>query len=114
MDVSGKNERLWIRKHESDSGSWNEYSLGVSKKGKDGKYVNHYMKVRFAGAVDVPADLKSGSKMDYSGFMTVDSYMGKDGKEVIRPMVMIMDADFPEYVAIEGSGFEEAEEDIPF
>lgn len=123
MNVSGEDTRVWVNEHQRQDGTkWLDYSLGISKKTENGDYVNAYMKVRFAKSVKVPEALQNGTKMDYEGFITVDSYTDKDGKEVRRPMVMITKASFetePQYNPPQVSeeqiaGFSAAEEDIPF
>lgn len=123
MNVSGEDTRVWVNEHQRQDGTkWLDYSLGISKKTESGDYVNAYMKVRFAKSVKAPEGLQNGTKMDYEGFITVDSYTDKDGKEVRRPMVMITKADFdiePKYNPSQVSeeqiaGFSAAEDDIPF
>lgn len=121
MNVTDENARLWISERKRTDGSaWQDYSVSISKKTESGDYVNTYIKVRFAKSVEVPEGLQNGVKMDYEGFVTVDTYTDKDGKEIKRPMVMITSASFDIPKAIihvpveEIAGFQAAEDDIPF
>lgn len=124
MNITGEDTRLWVNERQRADGSkWFDYSVGISKKTEDGHYVNTYMKVRFAKSVNIPTDLPNGTKMDYEGFITVDSYTDKEGNEVKRPMAMITKADFyiegqrpktVEYSEDQIAGFSAAEEDVPF
>lgn len=124
MNVNGENTRLWINERQGQNGSkWNDYSVSISKKLEDGNYINTYMKVRFSKAVKIPEQLENGTEMDFGGFLTVDNYTDRDGKEVKRPMVMITEASFnnqklasptEKYSQEHLAGFSAAEDDIPF
>lgn len=95
MNVSGENAKLWINERtRADGSTWNDYSIGVSKKKEDGTYTSKYMKVRFAKSVNVPQGLPNGVSVDYNGFLTVDEYTDRDGNEVKNLMAMITEASF--------------------
>lgn len=114
MDVSGKNEKLWINKREKrDGGIWLEYSVGIGKRNMDGKYINAYMRVKFSKSCEVPSMLPNGVKMNYEGFMTIDEYESR-GEQVRKPMVMITRVEFPDYEYQMEDSFSEVDEDVPF
>lgn len=119
MDVSGKDTRVWVNERQRrDGGKWNDYSIGISKKKENDEYVTVYMKVRFTKDVVLPQPMPNGIKMDYEGFMSVDSYPDKDGNEVKRPLVVVNQAQFdtalPARSGEDADSFKAAEDDIPF
>lgn len=124
LDVKGKNVKLWIQKRPyRDGGTWNDYSIGVSKRNQDGTYTNGYIKVRFGKDLIVPADIPNGTNMDFEGYIALDAYKGKDGNMVKKDMIIITKVAFTDlkndmtassdYDDI-GDSFSEAEDDIPF
>lgn len=118
IEVKGTDVKLWRNERTSSGASWTEYNLSISKKNQDGTYTNSSVRAKFARSVDVPVNLRTGTNISFEGFLTPDNYVGKDGKEVKRVMIMIMKAEFPEagqknsYGEVDG--FEQLEEDIPF
>lgn len=111
MDVKGKDVKLWVNEYEKkDGGKFRTYSVSSSRKDADGKYMYAPMKVFFKKDIDV-SHVENGTPFDFEGFMTVDAYTNKDGKEVRNPAIMVTRADFGE---LGDTGFAEAEEDIPF
>ena len=122
MDVRGENTRVWVNERQRrDGGKWFDYSIGVSKKKEDDSYTTVYLKARFTKDVDVPDPMPNGTKMDWAGFMSVDEYTDKDGNEVKKPMVVVTEARFEmalprrtEEDAMDPTGFDAVEEDIPF
>lgn len=124
MDVRGENTRLWISERQKrDGGTWQDYSIGVSKKSQEGNYITTYIKARFTKDVRLPEGLENGAKMDYEGFMSVDHYFDADNNEVKRPLVVVTSATFDaapvvretvKYTDEQIAGFSASEDDIPF
>jgi hypothetical protein len=110
MDIIAKRAKIWRKDIEGKNGTFYKYSTSVSRKTEDGSFVNAYMDVRFSKKSGAPEKIENGALCDFSGFMSVDSFEGKDGKKRNTPVIIIMDVKF------EGDedGFAEAEEDIPF
>ena len=114
-DVIGKNARLWKQERESENGIWYTYTVSISRK-VDDVYRNAYMKVRFIKDIDV-SNIDNGANFDFKGFLTLDIYTNKEGREVKNPMIMITKVNFGESEESEDTqdtAFAEAEEDIPF
>lgn len=122
MDVRGEGVRVWVNERQrKDGGTWSDYSIGISKKRQDDTYATAYVKCRFTKDVRLPDVFPNGMKMDYEGFLSVDEYTDKDGKEVKRPMIVVTKADFEtalpdrsKFADVETDSFNAAEEDIPF
>lgn len=129
LDVTGKNVRLWKNERSSKNGrTWNDYSIGVSKKKQSGGYVNGYIKVKFGRDVVVPDEIPNGAKMDFEGYISLDVYEDRNGQEVKKDMIMITRASFHDLYGDDDSrgnytstsdygdidSFEQAEDDIPF
>lgn len=108
MEVSAKNAKIWRKDIEGKNGTFHKYSVSVSKKTQDGKYVNAYIPVVFSKKADAPDKIENGALCDFEGFMSVDSYTDREGIARNTPQIVIMSAVF------EGDGFEQAESDIPF
>ena len=116
IDVTGKNVKLWKNERQGNNGNhWFEYSIGVSKKNKYGKYTNGYVRVKFGRDVVDPSEVPNGSNMNFSGYLTLDVYTNKQGEEVKRDMIMITEASFPD-LALDDipDSFAQADDDIPF
>lgn len=95
INISGKNEKLWKNERQSrNGGTWFDYSIGVSKKGQDGNYVNAYIKVKFSSKLTIPNELPNGAQMDFEGFLTPDVYTDRNGQEVKRTMIMVTQVKF--------------------
>lgn len=108
MDVSAKNAKIWRKDIEGKNGTFHKYSVSVSKKTQDGKYVNAYIPVVFSKKADAPDKIENGALCDFEGFMSVESYTDREGNTRNTPQIVIMSALFEE------DGFEQAEAEIPF
>lgn len=108
MEVSAKNAKIWRKDIEGKNGTFHKYSVSVSKKTQDGKYVNAYIPVVFSKKADAPDKIENGALCDFEGFMSVESYTDRDGNTRNTPQIVIMSALFEE------DGFAQAEEEIPF
>ncbi len=113
MNVSEKNARIWRKDFEGKNGTFHRYSVSVSKKTQDGKFVNAYIPVMFSKKADAPDVVDNGAKCSFSGFVSVDSYTDRDGVARNVPMIVIMSVDFEDPTTGVDS-FEQAEEDMPF
>lgn len=108
MEVSAKNAKIWRKDIEGKNGTFHKYTVSVSKKNQDGKYVNAYIPVVFSKKADAPDKIENGALCDFEGFMSVESYTDRDGNTRNTPQIVIMSALFEE------DGFEQAETEIPF
>ena len=108
MEVSAKNAKIWRKDIEGKNGTFYRYSVSVSKKTQDGKYVNAYIPVVFSKKSDAPEKIDNGALCDFEGFMSVESYTDREGVTRNTPQIVIMSALF------EVDGFEQAEDEIPF
>jgi hypothetical protein len=108
MNVSEKKAKIWRKDYQGKNGEFYRYSVSVSKKNEDGKYVNAYIPIRFSKKADAPEKIENGAVCSFEGFMSVESFKDKDGNERNQPMIVVMSAQF------EGDSFEQMEEDIPF
>lgn len=108
MEVSAKNAKIWRKDIEGKNGTFHKYSVSVSKKTQDGKYVNAYIPVVFSKKADAPDKIENGALCDFEGFMSVESYTDREGNTRNTPQIVIMSAIF------EGDGFEQAMDEIPF
>ena len=108
MEVSAKKAKVWRKDIEGKNGTFPKYSVSVSKKTQDGKWVNAYIPVVFSKKADAPNKIENGTTIDFEGFMSVESYTDRDGNTRNTPQIVIMSALFEE------DGFAQAEEDIPF
>ena len=112
MEVSAKNAKIWRKDIEGKNGTFHKYSVGVSKKTQDGKYVNAYIPVVFSKKADAPDEIPNGALCDFEGFMSVESYTDRDGNARNTPQIVIMSVEFDDPTI--GTSFEEAESDLPF
>lgn len=108
MEVSAKKAKIWRKDIEGKNGTFHKYTVSVSKKNQDGKYVNCYIPVVFSKKADAPDKIENGALCDFEGFMSVESYTDRDGNTRNSPQIVIMSALFEE------DGFEQAESEIPF
>lgn len=108
MEVSAKKAKIWRKDIDGKNGTFHKYSVSVSKKTQDGKYVNAYIPVVFSKKADAPDKIENGALCDFEGFMSVESYTDRDGNTRNAPQIVIMSALFEE------DGFEQAESEIPF
>ena len=108
MNVSDKNVKIWRKDYQGKNGEFYRYSVSISKKTEDGKYVNAYIPIRFSKKVDAPEKIENGTTCSFEGFMSVESYKDRDGNERNQPIIVAMSAQF------DGDSFEQMEEDIPF
>ena len=108
MEVSAKRAKIWRKDIDGKNGTFHKYSVSVSKKMQDGKYVNAYIPVVFSKKADAPDKIENGALCDFEGFMSVESYTDRDGNTRNTPQIVIMSALFEE------DGFEQAEAEIPF
>lgn len=108
MNVSEKKAKIWRKDYQGKNGEFYRYSVSVSKKNEDGKYVNAYIPIRFSKKADAPEKIENGAVCSFEGFMSVESFKDKDGNDRNQPMIVVMSVQF------EGDSFEQMEEDIPF
>ena len=108
MNVSEKKAKIWRKDYQGKNGEFYRYSVSVSKKTEDGKYVNAYIPIRFSKKADAPEKIENGAVCSFEGFMSVESFKDKEGNDRNQPMIVVMSVQF------EGDSFEQMEEDIPF
>lgn len=111
LDISGKNVKLWVNDHEGRNGKFQTYSVSISKKSADGKYINKPVKLFFGKDVWKPDTVPNGHVIDFEGFPTLDIYTDRDGNE--RKEVAIY-ATKIDWGRLTEDSFVEAEEEIPF
>ena len=112
MEVSAKRAKLWRKDIQGKNGVFHKYTVGISKKTQDGKFVNAYMPVVFSRKADAPDEIPNGALCDFEGFMSVESYTDRDGNARNTPQIVIMSVEFDDPTI--GTSFEEAESDLPF
>lgn len=116
MDVKGKGVRVWRKDIEGKNGTFYRYSVSVSSKREDGSYTNKYMPIKFAKNANMPEKISNGSKVDFSGFLSLEERPDKFGNKKDEVVIIAMSAvltdggDPSEYI----DGFEQADDDIPF
>ena len=54
MDVIAKRAKIWRKDIEGKNGTFYKYSVGVSRKTQDGKFVNAYIPITFSKRADAP------------------------------------------------------------
>lgn len=113
MNVSAKNAKIWRKDIEGKNGTFHRYTVSVSRKTQDGKYVNAYIPVMFSKKADVPDAVDNGAVCDFTGFMSVESYTDRDGNTRNTPQIVIMSVEFEDPTTGVDS-FEQAETEIPF
>ena len=79
MEVSAKKAKLWRKDIQGKNGKFHKYTVGISKKTQDGKFVNAYMPVVFSRKAEAPDEIPNGAMCDFEGFMSVESYTDRDG-----------------------------------
>lgn len=112
MEVSAKKAKLWRKDIQGKNGKFHKYTVGISKKTQDGKFVNAYMPVVFSRKAEAPDEIPNGAMCDFEGFMSVESYTDRDGNARNTPQIVIMSVEFDDPTI--GTSFEEAESEIPF
>lgn len=113
MDISEPNAKIWRKDIEGRNGTFHRYTVGISKKTQDGKYVNAYLPVVFSKRADAPDEIPNGAKCSIKGFMSVDSYTDKDGNTRNTPQIVVMSVEFDDPTI--GTDFGQVDEDrIPF
>ena len=113
MEVSAKKAKIWRKDIEGRNGTFYKYSVSISRKNEEGKYVNAYLPVVFSKKSNAPDVISNGAICDFSGFMSVESYTDREGKTRTQPQIVIMSVDFDD--PTEGAdSFQQAEEEIPF
>lgn len=113
MEVRAERAKIWRKDIEGRNGTFYRYSVGISKKTQDGKWVNAYMPVVFSKKADAPEKIENGAVCSFAGFMSVDSYTDREGNTRNTPQIVIMKADFDDPTTGVDS-FEQAEEEILF
>ena len=108
MQVSGQ-ATVFRNEHESMSGKWYSYSVGVSSKKQDGTWVSAYLPTRFRKGVVVDNKARINIK---EGFLTAREYESNgDKKKVVELMVL----DFETVEEKNETGFTAlTDDDIPF
>lgn len=113
LDIRGENIKLWKNERKGKDGTpFYTYSISISSKDMDGKWINKQVKLRFPKSVHVPDDLANGAMIDFAGFPTLDVYTGKDGNEHREVMIVAQNVRFIDYDY--GDSFAQAGDDIPF
>ena len=112
MEVSAKKAKLWRKDIQGKNGVFHKYTVGISKKTQDGKFVNAYMPVVFSRKAETPDEIPNGALCEFEGFMSVESYTDRDGNARNTPQIVIMSVEFDDPTI--GTSFEEAESEIPF
>ena len=112
MDVSEKKAKIWRKDFEGKNGPFYRYSVSISKKNEDGSYTNAYIPVLFTKRSGAPEKIENGAICSINGFLSVDSYKDKDGKEHNTPMIVVMSAEFD--ASAGADSFEQMEVEIPF
>lgn len=112
MEVSAKRAKLWRKDIQGKNGVFHKYTVGISKKTQDGKFVNAYMPVVFSRKAEAPDEIPNGALCDFEGFMSVESYTDRDGNARNTPQIVVMSVEFDDPTI--GTSFEEAMGDIPF
>ena len=113
MDVHAGRAKLWRKDIQGKNGVFYKYSVGVSRKTQDGKFVNAYIPVVFSKRAEAPEEIPNGAMCDFDGFMSVESYTDKDGNTRNTPQIVIMSIEFDD-PTIGADGFSKAEEELPF
>lgn len=114
MNVTAKRAKIWRKDFKTRNGEdFYRYSVSISKKTQDGRYINAYMPVMFSKKADAPEKIDNGALCDFEGFMSVDSYTDKDGNARNTPMIIIMSVEFDD-PTVGVDSFEQASSDIPF
>lgn len=109
MDIREDRAKIWRKDYTGKNGDFYRYSVSISKKNEDGKYVNAYLPVKFSKKAGAPEKIENGTMCAIEGFMSVETYKDKDGNERTQPMIVVMSAQFEDE-----DSFVQAEEDIPF
>lgn len=113
MDVIAKRAKIWRKDIEGKNGTFYRYSVGISRKTQDGKYVNAYIPVMFSKRADAPEKIDNGALCDFEGFMSVESYTDRDGNTRTSPQIVIQSIEFDDPTTGVDS-FSKAEEELPF
>lgn len=117
-NVIFQNQKIWRKDYEGQNGTFSVYNISISKKKQDDSWVNAYLKIKFSQSAEAPEKISNGTVADLEGFLTVDSYKGKNGKDVSQLMLMVTKLNIAEEFAsvddIETDNFTQAAEDIPF
>ncbi len=121
IDVRSDNAKLWKSEHTTRDGrKFYSYTVGISKK-VDSGYINKYIKLFRKKGIDIPADTPNGATIKFKGFLALDTYTDKTGKEVSEPAIMAtelyIEGTAPQQAEephVENTGFATTEDDIPF
>lgn len=113
-----KDTKIWRNEHKGQNGEFYTYNVSISRQNRDESWSNASLKVKFSQSADAPEKISNGSIADLEGFLTVDSYTTKEGKEINRPMLMVMklnlhnDERYDDFSEVDS--FSKAESEIPF
>jgi len=113
MDVKETKAKIWRKDFEGKGGTFHRYSVGVSRRLEDGKWVNAYIPCVFSKKSGAPEKIENGTICSIEGFMSVDSYTDKDGNTRNTPQIVVMKVKFDDPTTGVDS-FEQAEDEIPF
>lgn len=118
LDIIGKNVKVWVNEHEGRNGKFQTYTVSISRKDAEGKYINKPVKFYIGKTAWKPDWVTNGSVIDFKGFPTLDIYTDKEGNErkevAIYASEIIWDRQTTEWGKPSEDSFEEAEEEIPF
>ena len=109
MDVIEKKARIWRKEYEGKNGPFYRYSVSISRKNDDNTYTNAYLPIRFTKRSGAPEVIENGASCSIEGFMSVETYKDREGKEHNTPQIIVMS-----YKSADTDSFAEAEVDIPF
>ena len=105
--IEGKG-RVFAKEHEG----WTSYTLGISSKDKDGKWVNAYQPIRFKSGEGVP----NNTQIEYKAFPVVKARTvdGQNRNYIVWQILEYhVEGEMPDYPAEAGFTALEGEE-IPF
>lgn len=111
FDITGRRVKLWVNDHEGRNGKFQTYTVSISKKGADGKYINKAVKLFIGKEAWKPDTVPNGHIIDFEGFPTLDIYTDKDGNEKREVAIYATKINWGELSA---DSFEELDEQIPF
>lgn len=113
MDVSARNVKIWRKDYQGKDGEFYRYSVSVSKRTQDGRFINAYIPVTFSKRSDAPEKIDNGALCDFEGFVSVKTERDRDGNTRNVPCIVVMSVEFDD-VTTGVDSFEQAETEIPF
>ena len=115
MEIKEERAKIWRNDYKGKDGKeFYRYAVGISKKTQDGEWVNTSLPVMFSKKSGAPEKIENGTVCSIEGFMSVDSWTDKEGRQRNTPMIIVMKALFDNDPEDMGDSFEQAEVEIPF